>query len=374
MAKSNIEKLLELKQLYEQGILTKEEMEAEKAKILGTSTPNPNPPITDSSPVITSEPFESINEEEETKGHFNKIKFGAAVVIAIIIVGLVGFYLLNQKESVTIPVEETELSQMPDNKIDKIPDRKTDGYNSILSERRLTEADLTGKSKKELELLRNSIFARYGYRFKRNDLFQHFSQYSWYAPTTSEESNVYGRMSEIEKFNIDFIKQNEDTVSPLSIKELLKIVSVLDIEEGFVTGVNNLSVILSIAKKHNYRIVDNAWMHSMGGYSILYKGCSLDHAGEFFFVKDIIEDCGSFVMIATKDWNAYYPIVTILLFRKTDLDYLISEAQSIGFNRVEDKDETYVYDKYELTIGQEGNDLCPNHFCYSISIRIEYTD
>lgn len=30
MAKSNIEKLMELKQLYEQGILTKEEMEVEK--------------------------------------------------------------------------------------------------------------------------------------------------------------------------------------------------------------------------------------------------------------------------------------------------------------------------------------------------------
>ena len=29
MAKSNIDKLMELKQLYEQGILTKEEMEAE---------------------------------------------------------------------------------------------------------------------------------------------------------------------------------------------------------------------------------------------------------------------------------------------------------------------------------------------------------
>ena len=35
MAKSNIDKLMELKQLYEQGILTKEEMEIEKRKSLG---------------------------------------------------------------------------------------------------------------------------------------------------------------------------------------------------------------------------------------------------------------------------------------------------------------------------------------------------
>ena len=42
MGKSNIDKLMELKQLYEQGILTKEEMEAEKAKILNASTPKVN--------------------------------------------------------------------------------------------------------------------------------------------------------------------------------------------------------------------------------------------------------------------------------------------------------------------------------------------
>jgi len=38
MAKTNIDKLMELKQLYEQGILTKEEMEIEKKKILGESS------------------------------------------------------------------------------------------------------------------------------------------------------------------------------------------------------------------------------------------------------------------------------------------------------------------------------------------------
>ena len=44
MAKSNIDKLMELKQLYEQGILTKEEMEAEKAKILNAPTPKVESP------------------------------------------------------------------------------------------------------------------------------------------------------------------------------------------------------------------------------------------------------------------------------------------------------------------------------------------
>lgn len=84
-----------------------------------------------------------------------------------------------------------------------------EGYNPILSERKLSNDDLKGKTKKELELMRNSIYARYGYRFKRDDLFSHFSQFEWYAPTTSDMSIVYSSMSEIEKYNVDFIKKHE---------------------------------------------------------------------------------------------------------------------------------------------------------------------
>lgn len=83
------------------------------------------------------------------------------------------------------------------------------GYDSILSDRKLTESDLNGKTRNELELMRNSIYARYGYLFKRDDLFNHFSQYSWYNPTTSDMTAVYNMASDIEKYNIDFIKRHE---------------------------------------------------------------------------------------------------------------------------------------------------------------------
>ena len=83
------------------------------------------------------------------------------------------------------------------------------GYVSILSDRELQSSDIDGKSKKELEILRNMIYAKYGYRFKRDDLFKHFSQYEWYHPTTSDATEVYSRMSSIEHYNIDFIKKFE---------------------------------------------------------------------------------------------------------------------------------------------------------------------
>lgn len=90
-------------------------------------------------------------------------------------------------------------------------DNGTIGNGSInsLSERRLIEEDLEGKSKKELEIMRNSIYARYGYKFKREDLLDYFSQYSWYNPTTSDMGAVYNQMSDNEKYNIDFIKRHE---------------------------------------------------------------------------------------------------------------------------------------------------------------------
>lgn len=83
------------------------------------------------------------------------------------------------------------------------------GYNNILSERKLLDVDIEDKTKEELEIMRNSIYARYGYKFKREDLLNHFSQYSWYNPTTSDMGEIYNKMNENEKYNVDFIKKHE---------------------------------------------------------------------------------------------------------------------------------------------------------------------
>jgi hypothetical protein len=78
-----------------------------------------------------------------------------------------------------------------------------------LSEVRLSEADLADLSKKDLEIMRNSIYARYGYRFNRSDLLEYFSRYSWYSPTTNDMESIYNRMNDLEKYNIEFIKKHE---------------------------------------------------------------------------------------------------------------------------------------------------------------------
>ena len=89
MTKSSIDKLMELKQLYEQGILTKEEMETEKQKILGATTnvpkSEPSHTIKQHSYVEAKEPAK-ISVENTEDSFFYKYKgyvFGIALLLVI---------------------------------------------------------------------------------------------------------------------------------------------------------------------------------------------------------------------------------------------------------------------------------------------------
>lgn len=95
MAKSNIDKLMELKQLYELGVLTKEEMEIEKKKILGESfkeEQQQSDTLSRSEPIVNT-PKESFvkNKVKATSFKINKIYI--FVGISMLIGGLI--YLFN---------------------------------------------------------------------------------------------------------------------------------------------------------------------------------------------------------------------------------------------------------------------------------------
>ena len=57
-------------------------------------------------------------------------------------------------------------------------------------ERPVVEADLKGKSLYELTLMRNTIFARAGNKFRKKWLHEHFTQQSWYAPAGLDEKKL----------------------------------------------------------------------------------------------------------------------------------------------------------------------------------------
>ena len=80
-----------------------------------------------------------------------------------------------------------------------------------LREREMTYDDVEGKSAEELRLMRNYIFARRGYIFESEDLKEYFEQFSWYVPLYYD---VTPRLSDIEKYNVNFIKEWETNFGP----------------------------------------------------------------------------------------------------------------------------------------------------------------
>ena len=74
------------------------------------------------------------------------------------------------------------------------------------SERELTEEELRKYSKTDLKIIRNEIFAAHGYIFKTSAIKEYFSSKKWYVPRFD---NVDGRLTEIEKKNIDLIRKAE---------------------------------------------------------------------------------------------------------------------------------------------------------------------
>ncbi len=162
----------------------------------------------------------ALAEEEARKKKRSKlIKYSAIAATAFLIILLASIgSSSDDKINSDETVSEEIIASDNDNSNSKVisnndeeSDRGTDasGYNNILSERKLSEDDLSDKTKRELEIMRNSIYARYGYKFKREDLLNHFSQYSWYNPTTSDMGTVYNMMNDNEKYNVDFIKKHE---------------------------------------------------------------------------------------------------------------------------------------------------------------------
>jgi len=75
-------------------------------------------------------------------------------------------------------------------------------------------------SKKDLRLVRNAIFARYGYIFKDADLKAFFGNRKWYTPTIKNIAEI--DLSDVDKANIDFIKSLESDPSVEDFVQLFR--------------------------------------------------------------------------------------------------------------------------------------------------------
>ena len=83
------------------------------------------------------------------------------------------------------------------------------GEYSLASIELVTDEDLKEYSKRELRIMRNEIFARYGYLFRSPELLNYFSNKEWYRPNKEVNDQIELYLSEIELKNIVTIKNAE---------------------------------------------------------------------------------------------------------------------------------------------------------------------
>ena len=81
-------------------------------------------------------------------------------------------------------VQEDNISQITDDNYDLVVLDKV--YDEVIN--RGNEAYLNNFSSDELAIIRNTLYARNGYKFKKKEYQKYFGEKSWYNPTTSSQN------------------------------------------------------------------------------------------------------------------------------------------------------------------------------------------
>jgi hypothetical protein len=84
----------------------------------------------------------------------------------------------------------------------------------------LTTEHLAEKTASELEIMRNQIYARRGFIFKREDLAKYFREQSWYVPATRDYALIHRQMTPAERYEahliLDFQNHNQLRAVPIT--------------------------------------------------------------------------------------------------------------------------------------------------------------
>lgn len=88
------------------------------------------------------------------------------------------------------------------------PDRSV----PFLSHRLLTEEELLvfQAIPGRLRLIRNQLFAEYGYSFQSKDLVTYFSAKTWYYPNEKSSETILAQMTDIERLNVELLAEFEN--------------------------------------------------------------------------------------------------------------------------------------------------------------------
>lgn len=164
------------------------------------------PPTGDGVPPVFNGPQQPESVQPAPAKKSNAWIFIVLAVVLVAGLGVGGYFIYQNfiKKTETInydTLQNNENSYYDNNAIDE-----SEYEYEYLREREMTYDDVKDKSAEELRLMRNYIFARRGYIFESEDLKEYFEQFSWYVPLYYD---VTPRLSDIEKYNVNFIKEYE---------------------------------------------------------------------------------------------------------------------------------------------------------------------
>lgn len=164
------------------------------------------PPTGDGVPPVFNGPQQPESVQPAPAKKSNAWIFIVLAVVLVAGLGVGGYFIYQNfiKKAETINYDtlpNNENSYYDNNAIDE-----SEYEYEYLREREMTYDDVKDKSAEELRLMRNYIFARRGYIFESEDLKEYFERFSWYVPLYYD---VTPRLSDIEKYNVNFIKEYE---------------------------------------------------------------------------------------------------------------------------------------------------------------------
>mgnify|MGYP004462691537 FL=1 len=169
------------------------------------------PPTGDGVPPVFNGPQQPESVQPAPAKKSNAWIFIVLAVVLVAGLGVGGYFIYQNfiKKTETInydTLQNNENSYYDNNAIDE-----SEYEYEYLREREMTYDDVKDKSAEELRLMRNYIFARRGYIFESEDLKEYFERFSWYVPLYYD---VTPRLSDIEKYNVNFIKKYETDFGP----------------------------------------------------------------------------------------------------------------------------------------------------------------
>ena len=144
-------------------------------------------------------------------GGNKEILIGSLIIGSLIGASVIIGFVLNRspqpafQSNTSTPIQQSDtISQIP-----QTPKLNLDDY-SWISQRLVKNADLDGKNGFELDIMRNSIFARHGRRFRTIELQKYFDAQPWYRPQYLPENFPIKLLSDLEMQNVEFIARYQD--------------------------------------------------------------------------------------------------------------------------------------------------------------------